>query len=162
MNHAIKKIQVTIAGEVSTNEDDLRYYSTDGGVFELEPTAIVFPRDANDVAKLVRVTAEINSQGGDKVSLTARGNGTDQGGGPINTGIIVDFMKHMNQILEISEDSVLVQPGCLYGRMQDELIAQGRFIPSYPASIEGLLLITPQGKRRSNMVRRGGTLRLFK
>ena len=136
MNHAIKKIQVTIAGEVSTNEDDLRYYSTDGGVFELEPTAIVFPRDANDVAKLVRVTAEINSQGGDKVSLTARGNGTDQGGGPINTGIIVDFMKHMNQILEISEDSVLVQPGCLYGRMQDELIAQGRFIPSYPASIE--------------------------
>ena len=136
MNHAIKKIQVTIAGEVSTKQDDLRYYSTDGGVFELDPTAIVFPRDANDVAKLVRVTAEINSQGGDKVSLTARGNGTDQGGGPINTGIIVDFMKHMNQILEISEDSVLVQPGCLYGRMQDELIAQGRFIPSYPASIE--------------------------
>lgn len=136
MNHALTKIKQAISGEVSTKEDDIRYYSTDGGVFELEPTAIVFPKDTNDVVKLVKTVGELNEKGTDTISLTARGNGTDQGGGPINTGIIVDFMEHMNQILEIGDDYAVVQPGCLYGHLQDELKERGRFIPSYPASIE--------------------------
>ena len=136
MKHALSKIRESIIGDISVKDEDIEYYSTDGGVFELEPTAIVFPKDANDVVNLVKTVDEINEQGGDSISLTARGNGTDQGGGPINTGIIVDFMRYMNQILEIGDDYVLVQPGCLYGRLQDELKRRGRFIPSYPASIE--------------------------
>lgn len=136
MNHLIKTLQSKIAGEVSTTADDIDYYSSDGSVFELTPAAIVFPKDANDVANIVKETIKHNLNGADIISLTARGNGTDQGGGPINTGLIVDFMRHMDHILEIGDDYVLVQPGCLYGRMQDELKKQGRFIPSYPASIE--------------------------
>lgn len=136
MRKLLSTLRGTLAGDVSVKEDDIRYYSTDGGVFELEPTAIVFPKDANDVSTLVKETDKIHKIGSDKVSLTARGNGTDQGGGPINTGIIVDFMRYMNQILEIGDDYVIVQPGCLYGRMQNELKKRGRYLPPYPASIE--------------------------
>lgn len=125
-----------MAGDISVRDDDIRYYSTDGGVFELEPTAIVFPKDVNDVQVLVQETDKVHKLGADKVSLTARGNGTDQGGGPINTGLIVDFMRYMNQILEIGDDYVVVQPGCLYGRMQSELKRRGRYLPPYPASVE--------------------------
>ena len=136
MKQQIELIAEAITGEVSTDPDDIEYYATDGGVFELRPDAIVFPHDAIDVVRLIQAVNAANLGSEGKISITARGNGTDQGGGPINTGIIVDFMEHMNQILEIGEDYVLVQPGCLYGRLQNELKSRGRFIPSYPASIE--------------------------
>ena len=136
MREIIKKLREVLAGDVSVSEDDLGYYSTDGGVFELSPTAIVFPKDTNDVSALVKTVDAIHQNGNDRISLTARGNGTDQGGGPINTGIIIDFMKYMNQILEIGDDYVIVQPGCLYGRLQKELKLRGRYLPPYPASVE--------------------------
>lgn len=136
MRRIINKLSETLAGDISIKDSDIDYYSTDGGVFELEPTAIVFPKDVTDVSNLVKTVDEVHKLGNDKISLTARGNGTDQGGGPINTGIIVDFMRYMNQILEIGDDYVVVQPGCLYGRMQKELKKYGRYVPSYPASIE--------------------------
>lgn len=129
-------IKQAIRGEVTTEKEDLEYYSTDGGVFELMPSAIVFPRDAVDVANLVKAINAVNLGSDEKVAITARGNGTDQGGGPINHGIILDFMEHMDQILEIGDEHVLVQPGCIFGRLQTELKARGRFIPSYPASID--------------------------
>lgn len=136
MRKVIQKLSEILEGDISTTDVDIEYYSTDGGVFELEPTAIVFPKDVNDVENLVKTVDVFHQNGNDRISLTARGNGTDQGGGPINTGLIVDFMRYMNQILEIGEDYVVVQPGCLYGRLQKELKKRGRYIPSYPASVE--------------------------
>jgi len=136
MKQLLKILRDSIEGDISTSDDDLTYYSTDGGVFEVMPTAIVFPKDVNDVSTMVKLVDAANQNGGDRISLTARGNGTDQGGGPINTGIIVDFMRYMNQILEIGDDYAVVQPGCLYGRLQKELRRRGRYIPSYPASVE--------------------------
>lgn len=136
LKQILKKLAANIEGEISIREQDLDYYSTDGGVFELAPSAIVFPADANDVVNIVKTVNEHNAHGGSTVSITARGNGTDQGGGPINTGLILDTMRHMNQILEIGDDYVLVQPGCNFGRMQRQLKERGRFIPSYPASVD--------------------------
>ena len=136
MRHILNKLSKSIAGEVSVSEEDIRYYSTDGGVFEIEPTAIVFPKDTNDMSTITKIVNTAHQHGSDKISLTARGNGTDQGGGPINSGIIVDFMRHMDQILEIGDDFAVVQPGCLYGRLQSELKKTGRYIPAYPASVE--------------------------
>lgn len=136
MRQLFKQLEQNLEGDISLSDDDLDYYSTDGGVFELTPSAIVFPKDVNDVSTLVNIVDEAHQNGNDRISLTARGNGTDQGGGPINTGIIVDFMRYMNQILEIGDDYAVVQPGCLYGRLQKELRARGRYIPSYPASVE--------------------------
>ncbi len=136
MKQLFSQLEATLSGDISVSEDDLRYYSTDGGVFELTPSAIVYPKDVTDLVSLVSQVDAMHQRGNDRISLTARGNGTDQGGGPINTGIIVDFMRYMNQILEIGEDYAVVQPGCIFGRLQRELKKKGRFIPSYPASID--------------------------
>lgn len=139
MKKSLQEIQQALQGEVSIDKKDLEYYATDGGVFELMPEAIVFPKDTLDVQNLVKVVQEINAKAtneSDRISITARGNGTDQGGGPINTGIIVDFMRHMNHIIEIGDNHALVEPGCLFGRLQNELKEREQFIPSYPASID--------------------------
>lgn len=146
----IKRIEMTIAGEISTSPSAIDYYATDGSIFMLAPTAVAYPRDVIDVQALVRIVSEStqhisgsdrqadgspNEQVSERISLTARGNGTDQGGGPINTGIIIDFMRHMDHILEVGPDFVVVQPGCIYERLEDELKRDGRYIPSYPASV---------------------------
>jgi FAD/FMN-containing dehydrogenase len=135
MKPFIDSIEQAIVGEMSINPIDLTYYSTDGGIFELRPTAVVFPNDTIDVQTLVKTVNHLNETGKETISLTARGNGTDQGGGPINSGVIVDFTRHMNQILEIGDGYALVQPGCIYEHLQNELRKTGQYIPSYPASV---------------------------
>jgi FAD/FMN-containing dehydrogenase len=135
MQKVIDRLKSVLMGEISTDPADLDYYSTDGGIFKITPSVIVFPKDAVDVITLVKIINE-EARNGRVIPVTARGRGTDQGGGPLNSGIIVDFTRHMNQILEIGPDFVRVEPGCRYGELQAELKRRGRYIPVYPASVE--------------------------
>lgn len=130
----LQTLENHISGEVSVEAEDIDYYSTDGSIFEITPSAIVFPKDSVDVQELVMAVNELRREG-IKTSLTARGNGTDQGGGPIGDGVIVDFTRHMNQILEVGQDYVVVQPGCMYERLQNRLNQHSQYLPPYPASI---------------------------
>jgi NADH dehydrogenase FAD-containing subunit/FAD/FMN-containing dehydrogenase len=127
-------IKSYVRGEVSMSTEDLDYYSTDGSIFQIRPSAIVFPKDSVDVQALVRAVNDMRKTG-IEMSIVARGNGTDQGGGPIGEGIIVDFTRHMDQILETGSSYVVVQPGCNYQHLQNELNRLGRYLPPYPASI---------------------------
>lgn len=129
------ELKKTIKGEVKTDEDTLRHYSADGSIFEIMPKAVVFPSGEDDLFSLVKFCRSQNEKG-DRISLTARGKGTDLTGGPINEGIIVRFSGYIDKILEIGEDFVRVEPGIIYGELQKELAKKGRWIPVNPASGE--------------------------
>lgn len=135
MKRILDQISQAIAGELTTEENYLDYYSTDGSVFELKPTAVCFPKDTTDVQNIVRIIHK-EAQQGHYLPITPRGKGTDQGGGPLGTGLILDFARYMDHILEIGEDFVRVQPGVRYGHLQNELKKRGKYLPPYPASIE--------------------------
>ena len=83
-----------------------------------KPFAIVFPRNTEDVVKLVKFCNE------HKVPLIPRGGGSGDVGGatPIKGGIVVD-MKRIEKILEINERSmtVRVQPGIIQKHLEAEL-----------------------------------------
>jgi FAD/FMN-containing dehydrogenase len=72
------------------------------------------------------------------IPITARGNGTDQSGAALGSGIMLVFPAHMNRILELNTKSntVTVEPGLNYGKLQQALHTHGRFVPSYPSSLE--------------------------
>ena len=55
-------------------------------------------------------------------------------GQSLNDNMIIDFSKHMNKILEIETDHVLVQPGIVKGMLDRELKKKGKFLPPDPAS----------------------------
>ncbi|MCA9389988.1 FAD-binding oxidoreductase, partial [candidate division WWE3 bacterium] len=135
MKKILKRIEDAIEGEVVTDSNYLDYYSTDGSIFEVKPTAVCFPKDTIDVQNIVKIIHE-EAENGNYFPITPRGKGTDQGGGPLGTGLIVDFTKYMNHILEIGEDFVRVEPGVRYGHLQDELKKRGKYLPPYPASLE--------------------------
>jgi len=88
--------------------EDLALYEYDGGVYKHRPDVVVFPRDTNDVAGIVKIAREFG------VPFVGRGAGTGLSGGaiPREGGIVIAFAR-MNAILEIDleDERVVVQPG---------------------------------------------------
>jgi FAD/FMN-containing dehydrogenase len=130
-------LQEHLVGEVMTSPDARRYFSTDGSILTMVPALVVYPRNENDVRKTARFTWQL-AERGRVIPMTARGAGTDQSGAAIGSGIILAFQAHMHRILELDDKSgvVIVEPGVVYGKLQQTLHTHDRYLPPYPASIE--------------------------
>jgi len=124
-----------LSGEVLDTNEVREYFSTDGSIFRLLPRAVVYPHDTTDVRKIVRFSWQLAEQG-KKLPITARGKGTDQGGGALGSGLSLVFPTHMHKVLGFDKTDVTVQPGLIYGDLQKTLHSHNRFLPPYPSSIE--------------------------
>jgi FAD/FMN-containing dehydrogenase len=130
-------LQEHILGEVLSATDARRHFATDGSIFSLAPALVVYPQNENDVRKVARFSWQL-AERNRIVPITARGGGTDQGGAAIGSGVVLVFPAHMNRIVELDgkTGSVIVEPGILYGKLQQTLMTHGRFLPPAPASLE--------------------------
>ncbi|MEV0244744.1 FAD-binding and (Fe-S)-binding domain-containing protein [Streptomyces sp. NPDC050674] len=70
-------------------------YAYDASNYRVPPRAVVFPRGAEDVVAVVRACREAG------VPVTARGGGTSMAGNAVGPGVVLDFSRYMNRILEI-------------------------------------------------------------
>lgn len=128
-------LQQHLSGEVMTSKDALDYFSMDASVFSIRPKVIVYPRNTNDVRKTARFTWQL-AERGHVIPMTARGKGTDWAGAAIGEGILIIFPAHMNKILELDKETVVVQPGTNYAKLEQALHTHYRFLPPFPASVE--------------------------
>ncbi|WP_329259038.1 FAD-binding oxidoreductase [Actinoallomurus sp. NBC_01490] len=94
-------------GEVDFSVRCRAEYSYDASVYRRVPLGVVFPRSADDVAAAVRAARDHG------VAITARGAGTSIAGNAIGEGLVVDFSRHMNRILELDHERRIarVEPG---------------------------------------------------
>lgn len=117
--------------------DARRYFATDASILQLSPSLIIYPRNENDVRKTARFTWQL-AERGRLISMTARGAGTDQTGAAVGSGIMIVFPAHMNRILELDTkaNTVTIEPGINYGKLQQTLHTHGRFLPPFPDSME--------------------------
>lgn len=137
MSKVAHYLQEHLVGEVMTSTDARRYFSTDASILQVAPALIAYPRNENDVRKTARFTWQL-AERGRVIPVTARGAGTDQSGAALGSGIMIVFPAHMNRILELDTktNTVTVEPGINYAKLQQTLHTHGRFLPPYPASIE--------------------------
>ena len=125
-----------IVGEENLYSDKahLIAYSYDATRTRFEPDAVLFPRNEEDVS---RILVYCNHHG---IVITARGAGSGFTGGalPANGGVILAFEKHMNRILEIDMENMVavVQPGVVNRELQKAVEEVGLFYPPDPASEE--------------------------
>jgi len=88
--------------------EDLALYEYDGSVDKARPDLVVFPRSAEEVAAIVRLSEEHN------LPIVGRGAGTGLSGGaiPRSGGIVISFAR-MNRVLEIDLDNerAVLEPG---------------------------------------------------
>lgn len=120
-----------------TSADARKYFATDGSIFTVTPSIVLYPRNENDVRKTARFAWQL-AERGRIIPITCRGSGTDQGGAALGEGIMMVFPAHMNRIVELDPKSgvVAVEPGLNYGRLEQTLHTHDRFLPPYPASYE--------------------------
>jgi FAD/FMN-containing dehydrogenase len=128
-----EELKNIIKGDVATDEKTLDKYSRDASIFEVQPKAVVFPKDTEDLKDLVKFVNE-NKEKYPELSLTARSGGTDMTGGPLTESIVVEFDKYFNHIKNVGESSAIVEPGVYYRDLEKETLKQGLIFPSYPAS----------------------------
>lgn len=115
-------------GEVLEDSWSRQIYSVDASHYQIDPSAIVCPTDEQDVQEICRHSFSR------KVPITARGAGTGLLGQSLSSGIILDFTKHMNKIIDIDDYYVTVQPGIVKGQLDKELKKRNKFLPPDPAS----------------------------
>lgn len=134
MDEFIKKlVKAGFRGEIKDDSETREFYSHDASLFEIKPQLVVFPKDSQDVQKLVSLVAE-NKEKMPELSLTARSAGTDMSGGAINESIIVDFNKHFTKIKSITATEAHAEPGVFYRDFDAATRKKGVFMPAYPAS----------------------------
>lgn len=102
-----RQMRGQISGEVRDDPLTRHLYSSDASMYRIEPSAVVFPRRAEDVAAAVAISAAAG------LPVTARGAGTSLAGQAIGPGVVIDFSRHMRGILELDPASATarVQPG---------------------------------------------------
>lgn len=137
MSKVAQYLQEHLSGEVLHTPAIRKYFSTDGGVFTVTPSLVVYPRNEGDVRKTARFTWQL-AERGRIIPITARGMGTDQGSAAVGSGAVMVFPAHMNRILEFDGKTgdVIIEPGINYGKLQQTLHTHGRFLPPYPSSME--------------------------
>lgn len=105
----ISALRHTFSGDIYTDHATLVLYSTDASVYKEMPKAVAMPKTESDVIALVKFAKAHNT------FLIPRTAGTSLGGQVVGSGIVIDFSKYFNQILEINteEQWVWVQPGVI-------------------------------------------------
>jgi glycolate oxidase len=115
-------------GEILEDSWSKHIYSVDASHYEIEPAAVICPADEHDIQRLCEYSSS------NKIPITARGAGTGLLGQSLSYGVVLDFSKHMNRIIDIDNDSVTVQPGIVKGMLDKELKKRNKFLPPDPAS----------------------------
>ncbi|ORM37875.1 FAD-binding and (Fe-S)-binding domain-containing protein [Williamsia sp. 1135] len=104
-----------LSADTSTRR--LTEYSYDASNYRLSPLVVVFPRTDEDVAA---VAAYCHRNG---LTVTARGGGTGMGGNAIGNGVVLDFSRHMDKVLEIDAEgrTAVAQSGIVLTTLQREV-----------------------------------------
>ncbi|MFW6115002.1 MAG: FAD-binding oxidoreductase [Thermodesulfobacteriota bacterium] len=113
--------------------EDLGPFSHDATNQEFLPDAAAFPRNADQISKILQLANE------ERFPVIPRGAGSGMSGGAlaVHGGLILSTDK-LDRILLIDEDNLLakVEPGIVTGRLQTEVEKRGLFYPPDPASLD--------------------------
>ncbi|MFD5126391.1 FAD-binding and (Fe-S)-binding domain-containing protein [Streptomyces olindensis] len=84
---------------VETGPRSTGLYAYDASNYRVPPRAVVFPRSADDVVAVLRACREAH------VPVTARGGGTSMAGNAVGPGVVLDFSRYMDRILDIDPEA---------------------------------------------------------
>lgn len=122
----VSALRAAVRGRVDDSGRRRAEYSTDASNYRVVPQVVVFPRDIDDVLAALDVARSLG------VPLTSRGGGTSVAGNAVGTGIVLDFSRHVNRILEIDPvaRTARVEPGVVMATLQKAAAPHGlRFGP---------------------------------
>jgi FAD/FMN-containing dehydrogenase/Fe-S oxidoreductase len=111
-----RDLKKKIEGEVRFSDGDRALYSTDGSNYRQVPIGVVVPRSYGDVIETLAACRKYGAP------VFGRGGGTSLAGQCCNIGVVMDFSKYLNKILEIEpfEKYARIQPGLVLDTLRHE------------------------------------------
>ncbi len=113
----IQELKRTTLGDVRTDEMSLSLYSTDASLYQVMPLAVFIPTSTQDVQNGVKAAAKYH------VPVLPRAAGSSLAGQAVNKALVIDFTKHLNQIvdLDVAAKTVQVQAGMVLDHLNNAL-----------------------------------------
>ena len=135
-----------LSGEVRFDQLHRALYATDASVYQIIPMGVVLPKTEQDIVETLAICVRHG------VPLTSRGGGTSQAGQCIGPGVVIDFSKHFDQIIEINAEEkwARVEPGVVLDDLNRRVKPLGlQFAPdistSNRATIGGMIANNSSG-----------------
>lgn len=135
MSKVADYLQSHLLGEIYTRMDVREAYAHDGSILTQKPEFVVFPRNTNDVRKIMRFAWQL-AEKGHKLPVTVSGGGGDVTGGSLSKGTIMDMSRHMDSIFEYDAKQKLLrlQTGASSAAILSALRLHGTLIPGLDSS----------------------------
>ena len=123
MTTDLQKLGQQLSGEIHYDQLMRTLYATDASVYREMPLAVAFPKNSEDIKKLIRFAVDHNT------SLIPRTAGTSLAGQCVGNGIVVDTSRYLTKIIELNaeESWVRVQPGVIRDELNAFLKPHGLF-----------------------------------
>ncbi|MBO9628680.1 MAG: FAD-binding oxidoreductase, partial [Shinella sp.] len=117
---------VGLEGEIGRTAAERNVFATDNSIYQVEPEAIIFPRNTNDLKRIAKALSRPEFA---DINIAPRGGGTGTNGQSLTTGIVVDCSRHMNRILEIDpvRRVARVEAGVVKDQLNKALAPHGLF-----------------------------------
>ncbi len=127
---SLGKLRKSIQGELLWDPVSRSVYATGACLYRVLPRAVLWPKRTEDVILALELAR------GQRIPVTARGGGTSRTGNELGEGLVIDFSRHMNRILEVNPEakSVRVEPGVILADLNEFLKPHGLFFPPDPST----------------------------
>ena len=112
-------------GDVLFSAADRGRYATDASIYQAVPVGVFVPRSAADVKTALDICRDLQAP------ITPRGGGTSQCGQTVGAGLVIDYSKHVRQILNVNaaERTADVEPGIVLDHLNAALKPHGLWYP---------------------------------
>ena len=119
----LQQLSESLEGKLLFDDLHKTIYATDASAYRMLPLAVAYPKNSEDIVKLIQFATE------NKISLTPRTAGTSLAGQTVGNGIIVDVSKYFTKIISFDADkkTVTVQPGVIRDELNLYLKPYGLF-----------------------------------
>ncbi len=126
----LNELQKRISGDLRTDEYHKVLYSTDSSIYQEMPLGVMIPKTMEDVHAAVELAAKY------RIPLLPRTGGSSLAGQAVNAALVMDFSKHLDDILEVNPEEkwVRVQPGRVLDELNFHLHSYGLQFGPDPAS----------------------------
>jgi FAD/FMN-containing dehydrogenase/Fe-S oxidoreductase len=122
----VADLQARVDGDVRFDEYTRQLYATDASAYEVTPIGVVFPEDTDDVASVMTYCAER------EIPVLPRGGGTSLAGQTVNEAVVLDFSRHMTDLLDVDPEgrTATLECGMYIGDLNAALEDEGlKFAP---------------------------------
>ena len=119
----IKRLKDNFEGLLFFDELSKVVYATDASAYREIPFGVAHPKTKNDLQKLIEFAKATN------ITLIPRGAGTSLAGQVVGDGLVIDFSRYFNRVLEVNADEkwVRVEPGVILDELNNRLKVHNLF-----------------------------------